>query len=256
MKPSERDPNWRRRPRFWTNRRLEELANLIDHGWSDVEIGAHFGKSAASIQLARKRHGIRPRSGYHLSARAVAVMLGIPCAKTVIRWIKRGYLRGRRGQQWGPYRQWYVGRGALLDFLADPAYWHLWEPERIPDTALRYHYRAMRGERYLTHVEVAARYCVQPATVGAWLDRGLLPAVRRGNRLIPESALVGFVPPGQRSRAGYRLRRFSASERDLILRMHAQGWTFQQIAEATSRTIGSVANAVYRSDRARSEAAS
>lgn len=229
------DPKRKPAPKFWTDRRLMDLADLIERGWPDERIGAHFAVSAEAVNLARKRHDIHARSAYLLSARAVARELGIPCAKTITRWITRGYLKGRRGQTWGPYRQWYVQRDHLLAFLDDPRYWHLWEPERIPDRATRDHYRQLRRERYLTTGQVADRCYVTHRAVYQWIKRGILPAMRRANWLVPESALDGFTPPGQRSKIGRR-RTWTHEEECLLLRLRAQGWTWPQVASALDRT--------------------
>jgi excisionase family DNA binding protein len=228
-----------------------EMADLIERGWPDERIGARVGTSAEAVNLARKRHHIHARSTYLLSTRAVARELGIPCSKTVTRWVARRYLRGKRGQTWGPYRQWYVERDHLLDFLDDPRYWHLWDPERIPDPATREHYQALRTERYLTTGEVAERLYVEHPTVQAWIQSGVLPAVRHGNWLVAESTLVGFTPPGQRSKAGMTKRAWTEREDATLLDLRARGWSWRRIAVSMDRTIGSVANRFARLDERR-----
>ena len=233
---------WRKRPRFWTPARLFELAGYLERGWTDEQIGRQFGKSATAIQLARKRHGLNARRKNLLSARQIAREMGVPCAKTVARWIERGHLKGRRGQTWGPYRQWYVTREALTDFLQDPAYWHLWDAARLADPDLRRLYLQRRTERYLTVGEVAERCFVVQNAVNDWIHRGVLPAVRRGNWLIPESALEGFVPPGQRSKVGMRRRPWTADEDARLLELRAAGLPWVKIGVALGRSTGSVAN--------------
>jgi flavin-dependent dehydrogenase len=135
-----------------------------------------------------------------LTARVVAAKLGLGCSKAVARWIGAGYLRGRRGQGCGLYRMWYVKEEALLDFLEDPRYWHLWEPDRV-EPGLRAWVSEIRdGVRFLTTGEVGARFFVHHAAVNDWIHKGYLPAVRHGNWLVRESDLVGFVPPCERPR--------------------------------------------------------
>ena len=57
----------------------------------------------------------------------------------------------------------------------------------------------------LTTADIAARYGVTQVQVGRWCRRGLFKGARRigvspsrATWLIPEEALVGFVPPGIR----------------------------------------------------------
>ena len=123
-------------------------------------------------------------------------MMGVSCSKTVARWIELGLLCGRRGQQWGPYRQWYVTRAALVRFVEDPATWPAWQPERITDAGLRYHAERLRvGVHYLTTAQVAWRLCAQTHTVSDWIRRGWLPATRYGNWWIREDDLARFELP-------------------------------------------------------------
>ena len=225
----------RRRPKFWTPARIFELAGYLELGWSDERIGQRMGTTANAVNLARKRHGIRPRSVQLLTARTIARMLGISCSKAVSWWIRSGWLRGRRGERFGLYRMWYVRHEDLEAFLEDPSYWHLWQPERIPDRALREWYQAARTEQYLTLSEVAARCYVMPKTVYQWIQKGKLPAVRRGNHLIPASALVGFVPPGQRSRVGTR-RSWREEDDARLLALRAAGMTQVEVGRELGRS--------------------
>lgn len=234
--------------RFWTPPRLWRLAEMLENGYSDAEIGAHFGVSAEAVNIARKRYDIACRSRQKLTASAAARLLGIE-SRTVVRWVRHGWLRAQRGPDWGPHRRWMIDRGDLTDFLENPAYWHCWEPSRIPDaTGLRWWATEMRaGERFLTLSAVAERYSVQPATVGGWIDRGFLPAVRNGNRLIRAVDLEGFVPPGQRSRAGIHARRFNESEdQRLIWLCEHDGASWAEIARDLGRATGSVSGRYQR----------
>ena len=248
MSITPRPANWRQRPKFWTAPRLFALAGMIEQGKSDAEIGAHFGKSATAIQLARKRHGIRPRRLQALSARAIADELGVACSKTVTRWIELGYLRGRRGQRFGLHRQYWVTREQLDEFLDNPDNWHLWSPERIPDPQLRRHYSERRTERYLMLTEVAERCFVVRGTVGSWLDKGWLPFVRncRNNRLVPASALDGWIPPGRRSKVGLVRRTWSTDADALLLRLRADGKCWREIGRALGRPHRAAAQRYYR----------
>lgn len=182
--------------RAWTPNELAEIEDLIGQGWSDERLAKRFGCTVNGIRLARKRYGIPSRTEALLNCRVIAERLGIACSKSVARWIQRGWLRGRRGQRRGGNRQWYVTEDALLAFLEDPDHWHRWDPARIVDRDLREWAEELRaGVEFLTLSEVAERTFVQPKTVGQWIDKGWLPAVRHGNRLVRESDLAGFTLP-------------------------------------------------------------
>ena len=180
----------------WTPNEISELEDRIGQGWSNERLAKHFNTTVNGIQLARKRHGVPSRTEALLNCRTIAEQLGIRCGKSVRRWIEQGWLRGRRGQRRGGNRQWYVTEDALLTFLEDPDHWHRWDPARIVDRDMREWAREMRaGVRFLTLPEVAERYFVQPKTVAQWIDKGWLPAVRHGNRLVRESDLASFTLP-------------------------------------------------------------
>ncbi|HLI51008.1 MAG TPA: hypothetical protein VKU87_04380 [Thermomicrobiaceae bacterium] len=234
------DPNWRRKPKYWTNDRLFELSGLLDLGWSDARIGRHFGKTAEAIKLARRKHHLAPRAERYLSSQRVASLMNISCSKTVIRWIEMGYLKGKRGVRIGLHRTWMVEWDDLFDFLRDPAHWHRWEVSRIgPDSPLWWACADARGhhatERYLTLSEVARRFFVQTTTVCQWIGKGQLPSVRNGNHLVRESDLRGWTPPSWQPRVNHHPLRYTAEEDALIL-AHPFGASWDAIAEQTGRT--------------------
>lgn len=190
-RPSTRGPTW-------TRVETMRLLDMIEQGHSYDAIAQTLRRSRTAIAIKAKRLGTRiTTTRATLSARDVAHLLGLGCAKTVVRWIRRRWLRARNAGQ--PSRPlWRVPWEALTTFLETPTYWPYWQPARMTDWALRdwaQELRQGREERYLTQHEVAAHYCVVPETVGAWIDKGWLPVLRWGNRRVPASALATFVPP-------------------------------------------------------------
>lgn len=231
----------KRKPRKWHPDRLWRLAEMLENGASDEEIARRLGTTSNAVVLARKRYRLKSRTDATMTARAVARWLGIPCAKTITAWIEQGWLRGKRIQGRGPYHQWHVTDAALIAFLENPEHWHRWEPDRIPDAALREWAADVRsGVRFLTTREVAERCHVTHPAVNAWIRRGILPAVRRGNWLVREDVLDGFVPPNQQPKSGISPRRYTPDEDARLVAMRAVGATWQQISDELNRTPGSV----------------
>jgi hypothetical protein len=104
----------------------------------------------------------------------------------------------------GERKIWRVCWDDLMSFLREPRYWMAWDAERITDRDLRAEMRSLRAiaPRWLTIGEVARRYSVISNTVGQWITKGFLPAMRYGNWYIREDAIAGWLPPCERSKAG------------------------------------------------------
>mgnify|MGYP003376150629 CR=1 FL=1 len=187
------------RPPRWTARDLHDLDSMLDNGWSDERIARRLGRTPVAIRIMMKKRGMASRSRRLMSALRVAEMLGVGCAKTIVRWITNGWLRGRQGPARGMHRQWQVTEEDVWAFIESPAHWHLFNPERIPDQHLREWAIEIRdGVRFLTPGQVAWRLYTTDASVNDWIHKGLLPAVRNGNWLIRESDVEAFVPPSQK----------------------------------------------------------
>jgi hypothetical protein len=230
--------------RNWTGAQLLTLEEGLALGWTDERIARAIGRSVTSVQLARKRRGWRkPR----LSAQAVAETMGKPCSKPVTKWIQRGWLTACKGERVGPSRKWVILQEDLIAFLENPEYWPAWKPERITLPWLREWALSIRQERWLSTGGVAKRLHVGHSAVHAWIQRGLLPAKRWGNWWVSESALAGFEPPCNRSKAGLTVRRFSKAERVHVHSRRGHGAKWQDIAADLNRSISSVFGAYQRS---------
>ena len=232
----------------WSPEDLMRLEEMLGAGMSDTIIGRRLGCTALAVNIVRKRRGIPARRTFFNSGRTIARRLGIPSGdKTVTWWLQKGYLRGRRGQGCGPYKGWYVTDEALFDFLADARYWHLWGPERIRDLELAdWAAENRNGTRFLTTGEAGQRLGVGHSTVNEYIRGGLLRAVRRGNWLIREQDLAGFVLPCERSRKGQKPQRFTVDEDRRLIALRSDGITWREIARLLDRNVGSVYNRFRR----------
>lgn len=226
--------------RPWTRDEHMTLAELIQAGATDAQIGRALRRSAEAVSVRRKRLGLPSRTSTLNSAARAAERLGFGCGKKTAHMIRLGLLRGRRGQVRGPNRQWYVTDAALYDFVAKPEAWPMFDVERIADVTLRLWARECRRERYLTTGEVGKRYYVGSKSVVRWIELGLLRGVRWGNWRVPESALRDFVPPIMRARVKYRMIRFTPEEDARLLAMRERGRTWSHIAYILNRSVSSV----------------
>lgn len=195
--------------RDWTHEEISRLVTMLDQGYGYSECAQKLGRTrgAVWIKVKKLRCALTKRPTV-LTARGVARLLGKRGSeKAIARWITRGLLQGRAVMS-GARCIWRVCWDDLMAFLRDERSWALWDPTRIADDDLRAEMLALRAHegRYLTQGEVAARYHVGVAAVGQWLDKGWLPFARvgggKGNRVIRECDLAGWVPPCERSRAG------------------------------------------------------
>lgn len=243
-------------PRRWTRQELARLDMLLDQGLSDALIARRLKRSPEAINLARKRYGLKSRSGRLMSARAVADIMGIGCSKTVTRWMRRGYLAGKRGPRQGQHQQWQVDEEALWRFIENPRHWHRWQPERMTDTSLREWAQELRdGVRFLTVGEVAWRCCVGTGAVNVWIHNGLIPAVRNGNWLIRESDLEQFTPPGQLPKTGMPRDLWSDAETERLRALRESGMSYSACARELGRSIASCSNRWIRLIESEREAA-
>lgn len=197
-----------RRRRDWTHDEVSHLVTLLDQGLDYDAIARRLGRTRTAIQVKVKRaRCAMTRRPTVLTAREVAALLGKGCAKSVTRWIADGHLKARAAICNGR-RIWRICWDDLMTFLHNPAHWCCWDAARITDAELRQELLDLRTEdgRRLTQGEVAARYHVGRDAVQQWLDKGFLPFVHsgggKGNRMIRERDLIGWVAPCERSKAG------------------------------------------------------
>ena len=171
----------------WPLARRFKVMELIEKGKSSADIAKAMNTTEASITLMRKRYKLDTTKDSRMTARQVAELMGVGCAKTVTRWITEGFLKGKHGYKQGPHRVWLVKHEDLLAFIADERTWHVWHPERIADPYLRkYAERERKGVRFLRPGEVAWEFYVEHAAINSWIHKGILPARKWGNWWVDE----------------------------------------------------------------------
>lgn len=232
------------KPVVWTRKRLSTLDALVSQGLTDQQIARRMGVTATAAKIARRRRLGAPAGRTLLwTAHRVARLFGID-GKTVIRWMQRGWLPASRGASAGPSRIWQTTEETLTAFIENPAFWHLWTPERMTETLWRDWATEIRSERYLSTGEVGDRLGVYHKTVRQWISKGELPAVKHGaNWRIPERALAGFVIPADRSKAGKPRRPYSTVEERAIPVLRAAGFSWRDIGALLGRSRTHLAQA-------------
>lgn len=127
--------------------------------WSSEEVDIlhnRFGRVKLSTlcrQLRRSPVGVRLKAkrlhvnmlGNFYSARMVADLLGVGCSKTVIAWLEKGWLTGRRSPvRLGPYQVWQFEEQDVVDCLRK--YPWLAHRERMPE----HYFRSIVREEWRT----------------------------------------------------------------------------------------------------------
>jgi DNA-binding MarR family transcriptional regulator len=211
----------RTRYRPITEAELAQAQELARQGLSRHQIAAALGRSEHSMSYLFDRSGrgwydcrAEPDAPLVYNASQVAQLLGV-WEMTVSKWITRGILvgtrtkdaetrtRGRRPKRGVTLGQFQVAHADLLDFLRQRDYWMAWEPERIPDPALRRAaetFRAERPGRWWRLAELADALHYSLAAVQRWQQAGWpggYETTRWGRRLfiwIPQGSALPDVP--------------------------------------------------------------
>lgn len=166
----------------WPLHRRYKVMELLNRGKSNAQIAKTMDTTEAAIVLMRRRYGIEGAAKTKMTSSEVARVMGIGCAKTVVRWIAEGWLDGIHGYKQGPSRVWLVERVDLYGFVENEDAWHVWTPERITDPQLRAYAERVRGDvRFLTPREAGHELYVEHKTINSWIHKGVLPARRFGN---------------------------------------------------------------------------
>lgn len=80
----------------WSPEELEDLADNLGRQ-PKAQIARRLNRTENALKIAayRKLNGLNQRSNIY-TARAVALVLGISCSKTIVAWMERGFIKGKR----------------------------------------------------------------------------------------------------------------------------------------------------------------
>lgn len=125
----------------------EETTHLRDRYLRDTweAIGKHLGRSPASVKLKAKRIGLRRKQRKTLTPSQIGDTMNL-CSKQVKRWIRKGWLKARRGPV-GKLKMHLVETPDLIECLK--AHPELWDARRCPDLHIKLGLTTKRGEAAL-----------------------------------------------------------------------------------------------------------
>jgi hypothetical protein len=164
----------------WTPDELEYLSET--YGRQDkAVIARHLGRSENALKIVayRKLNGLNQRSNIY-TARAVADALGVACSKTIVRWMERGFIKGKRAPfSYGGIRCWRFEYEDIIACLRErPWLVNLKRMERSYfRTVVREEYD--KDPWYSTREAAAVLGLADINPVHRYIYRGWLPALRR-----------------------------------------------------------------------------
>ena len=201
---------------------------------SDVDTihrrGQLANRSIASALALSQQELPSPDGRSVFTARQFAVLMGFhPSDNRPKRWIRQKILIAHKAVDSSNRLCYWITHDAMLTFLADERYWHVWQPDKIQDLALREWTRDLRkNSRLLTVKQVAARMHFSTPQVRQFIYRKLLPARRWGrDYFISTRDLAAFVLPPYRKKEPRRILEYERLE---IVALHAKGLSAAEIA--------------------------
>ncbi len=167
----------RKAPR-WSEKDLNRIKELLPF-YSPKVVGQILGRSEDAIKIIRQRQKIKASSKSEgwLSANRVMRLLGMPDARPVMGWIKKGLVLGHQIQG---DDTWMVHEISLRRWIVSPISWLYFDTEKIQDPHLARLVELAQehwGDEWLTSRQVADLKGTMTRQVGQTIFRRQLPAV-------------------------------------------------------------------------------
>jgi hypothetical protein len=167
-----------RKAPLWSEKDLNLVRELLPYHSPKV-VGQMLGRSEDAIKIIRQRQHIKASSKSEgwLTANRVMRLLGMPDARPVIGWIKKGLVLGHRiaGDD-----TWMVHEISLRRWVVSPRSWVYFDTSRIQDPHLvRLVELAQErwGDEWLNTRQVADLKGTTPRQIGQSIFRGAIPAI-------------------------------------------------------------------------------
>jgi hypothetical protein len=167
-----------RKALLWSETDLIRVKELLPY-CSPKIVGQMIGRSEDAIKIVRQRQHIKASSKSEgwLTANRVMQLLGMPDARPVIGWIKKGFVLGH---QIAGDDKWLVYEISLRRWIVSPRSWVYFDTSRIRDqhlTRLVELAQERWGDEWLTTRQVADLKGTTTRQIGQSICRGVLPAV-------------------------------------------------------------------------------
>lgn len=167
----------RKAPR-WSEKDINRVRELLPF-YSPKMVGKMLGRSEDAIKIIRQRQHIKASSKSEgwLSANRVRLLLGMPDARPVIGWVKKGLVLGHQvvGDD-----TWMVHEISLRRWIVSPISWLYFDTEHIQDPHLARLVELAQqkwGDEWLMTRQVADLKGTTTRQVGQTIFRRMLPAV-------------------------------------------------------------------------------
>lgn len=164
----------------WKPEELEDLSATYGRQ-PRAQIAKRLDRSENALKIAayRKLNGLNQRSNIY-TARAVALALGVSCSKTIVGWMERGYIKGKRAPfSYGKTPCWSFEYEDIIACLQERPW--LVDPKRME----RSYFRTIVQAEYEKDPWLKTREAgpllglVDVNAVLRYIARGWLPALRR-----------------------------------------------------------------------------
>jgi hypothetical protein len=169
--PSQKAPRW-------SETDLAQVKELLPY-YSPKILGPMLGRSEDAIKIMRQRQHIKASSKSEgwLTANRVMQLLGMPDARPVIGWIKKGLVLGHRiaGDD-----TWMIHEISLRRWIVSPRSWVYFDTTRIQDPHLARLVKLAQerwGDEWLTTRQVADLKGTTTRQIGQSIFRGAIPAI-------------------------------------------------------------------------------
>jgi hypothetical protein len=172
----------RKAPR-WSEKDINRVRELLPY-YSPKVVGQMLDRSEDAIKIMRRRQKIKASSKTEgwLSANRVMRLLGMPDARPVIGWVKKGLVLGHRiaGDD-----TWMVYEISLRRWIVSPRSWVYFDTTRIQDPHLARLVELAQerwGDEWLTTRQVADLKGTNTRQIGQSIFRGAIPAIHIVNK--------------------------------------------------------------------------
>lgn len=222
----------------WTSEQDWRLLDLLGNNRTYVEIGECLGRTKMAVKTRANKEHNSGTFAQGMTAKDVGDLLGVSSGHTVLWWLSKRWLKGKRVRKHRVYR---IELDAVHKFLEKEEHWHRWHPNAITDLALKEWASDLRGGvEFLSTIKAAARlgysvthfrHLMRDAKMREYRLNGLLLFYRSDDldKWRPKPAPTVHL-----------VRRFTPEEDESIRAMAVAGVSLSDMARELRRSLSSV----------------